>query len=69
MPLDHFKMANFSGMNLKKVYGAQWKEKWEEISCHILMNNGINSQGNSRGWALMTGTAKWPMSVSFPASR
>lgn len=26
MPLDHFKMANFSGMNLKKVYGAQWKE-------------------------------------------
>ncbi len=29
------------------MYGAQWKEKWEEISCHILMNNGINSQGIS----------------------
>ena len=58
MPLDHFKMANFSGMNLKKVYGAQWKEKWEEISCHILMNNGINSQGNFPGLGVNDGNSK-----------
>ena len=48
MPLDHLKWPNFSGDEPEKcVWRAQWKEKWEEISCHILMNNGINSQGIS----------------------
>ena len=58
MPVDHYRMANFSGMNLKKIYGDDWKEKWEEISCHILMNNGINSQGNFPGIAVNNGRSK-----------
>ncbi len=49
MPEESSKMVNFAGMNLKRVYGDCWQEKWEEISCHILMGNGINSQGNFPG--------------------
>lgn len=26
MPVDHYRMANFPGMNLKKIYGDDWKE-------------------------------------------
>ena len=58
MPVDHYKMANFSGMNLKKVYGSAWKEKWEEISCHILMGSGINSQGNFPGLGVGCGNGR-----------
>ncbi|MCL2060169.1 MAG: beta-galactosidase, partial [Oscillospiraceae bacterium] len=49
MQPDSFKMISFLSMNLKKVYGAQWREKWEEISLHILKKYGINSQGNFPG--------------------
>lgn len=55
MPEDSSKMVNFAGMNLKRVYGEAWREKWEEISCHILMGNGINSQGNFPGIAVNNG--------------
>ena len=46
MPVDHFKMTRFVGLNLKRVYGENWKQKWEELSYHILMKYGVNSQGN-----------------------
>lgn len=49
MPEESSKMVNFAGINLKRAYGDRWKEKWEEISSHILMNSGINSQGNFPG--------------------
>jgi len=49
MPEESSKMVNFGGINLKRVYGDHWREKWEEISSHILMGNGINSQGNFPG--------------------
>ena len=40
------------------MYGEAWREKWEEISCHILMGNGINSQGNFPGIAVNNGHGK-----------
>lgn len=46
MPMDSFKMTSFAALNLMRVYGDNWREKWEEISHHILMGHGINSQGN-----------------------
>lgn len=46
LPEEHFKMVNFSGMNLKRVYGEKWEEKWEELTSRLLKQNGINSQGN-----------------------
>ncbi len=60
MPMDSFKMANFSGMNLKRVYGDAWKEKWEELSMSILMNHGINSQGNFPGIRVNQGKPTLP---------
>lgn len=58
MPIDTFKMINYTGMNLKRVYGENWKEKWEEMSHHILMGNGINSQGNFPGICINDGRSK-----------
>lgn len=58
MPVDTFKMANFTGMNLKRVYGDAWKEKWEEMSHHILMSGGINSQGNFPGLCVNDGRSR-----------
>ena len=58
MPEDSSRMVNFAGINLKRVYGEAWREKWEEISCHILMGNGINSQGNFPGIAVNNGNGK-----------
>lgn len=49
MPIDHFKTIRFTGVNLARIYGEQWEEKWEELSHHILMSHGINSQGNFSG--------------------
>jgi len=47
MKPEHYKYFNFVRANLYKAYGTQWYKKWEEISYHILMRHGINSQGNS----------------------
>ena len=58
MPIDTFKMINYTGMNLKRVYGEEWKIKWEEMSHHILMGNGINSQGNFPGICINDGRSK-----------
>lgn len=58
MPEDFSKMTNFAGINLKRVYGESWRKKWEEISCHILMKNGINSQGNFPGIRVMDGAGE-----------
>lgn len=60
MEPEHFRMFNFCAANLKKVFGAKWKEKWEEMSHHILMSNGINSQGNFPGLCVNDGCAKLP---------
>lgn len=57
---EHAVMFNFSGANIKKVYGEQWKEKWEEMSHTILMNNGMNSQGNFPGLCVNNGKSKIP---------
>lgn len=60
MEPEHFRMFNFCGANLKKVYGSDWKEKWEEMSHHILMSSGINSQGNFPGLCVNDGRTKIP---------
>lgn len=49
MEPEHFKILNFAGVNLKRVYGDGWKEKWEEIAMRCLKGSGINSQGNFPG--------------------
>ena len=46
MPPENYKLFGFVQANLFKVYGARWEEKWKEITYHILMSHGINSQGN-----------------------
>ncbi|MCM1174153.1 MAG: beta-galactosidase [Blautia sp.] len=58
MPEESFKMVNFAGMNLKRLYGDDWQEKWEEISCRILMGNGVNSQGNFPGIGINDGRGR-----------
>lgn len=60
MPVDHAKMVNFTGMTLKRIYGDGWERKWEEISCHVLMENGINSQGNFPGIGVNNGKGRIP---------
>lgn len=46
MPVDHYKMVNYIGLNMKRVYGKEWEEKWAEISRNVLKGHGLNSQGN-----------------------
>ncbi|MBD5458576.1 MAG: hypothetical protein HDR27_08415 [Lachnospiraceae bacterium] len=60
MPEDSAKMVNFTGITLKRIYGDDWEKKWEEISQHILMKNGINSQGNFPGLCVNNGRSKIP---------
>lgn len=66
MPLDSYKMLSFTALNLKRVYGRDWREKWEEISHHILMKNGINSQGNFPGLCVKNGRSKLPYVRELP---
>lgn len=46
IPVDHYKMVNYIGLNMKRVYGKEWEEKWAEISRNVLKGHGLNSQGN-----------------------
>lgn len=41
-----YKMISFLRVNLRRVYGDKWMEAWKEQTYHILMQHGINSQGN-----------------------
>lgn len=66
MPLDSFKMISFTALNLKRVYGDNWRDKWEELSHHILMQNGINSQGNFPGLGVNNGRARLPYVRELP---
>ncbi len=66
MPLDSYKMTSFTALNLKRVYGENWKEKWEEIAHHILMKNGLNSQGNFPGLCVNNGRSKLPYVRELP---
>jgi hypothetical protein len=66
MPMDSFKMVSFTALNLKRVYGDNWREKWEEISHHILMSHGINSQGNFPELAVNCGDTKIPYVRELP---
>ena len=60
MPLESYKMITFTALNLQRVYGENWHEKWEEISHHLLMKNGINSQGNFPDLGVNSGKSKLP---------
>ena len=60
MPPEHRKMVNFPAVNLRRVYGDEWKKKWEELSYHILMTNGVNSLGNFSELGVQTPGAKLP---------
>lgn len=66
MPMDSYKITNFTSLNLKRVYGDKWREKWEEMSHHILMKNGINSQGNFPGLCVNNGRTKLPYVRELP---
>ncbi|GHU78224.1 hypothetical protein FACS189462_2330 [Spirochaetia bacterium] len=55
-----YKMFNFCQANIRRVYGDAWREKWEEMSCHLLMSNGVNSQGNFPGLGVNNGRSKIP---------
>lgn len=57
---------NFTGANLYKIYGDIWEEKWKEITYHILMGSGINSQGNSPGLDINNGKSKIPYVRQIP---
>lgn len=66
MPEEDFEMISFAAVNLKRVYGDNWQEKWEEVSHHILMSNGINSQGNFPGLSVNNGKTKIPYVRELP---
>ncbi|MBB6734662.1 beta-galactosidase [Cohnella zeiphila] len=66
MPLDRFKAISFTALNLKRVYGDKWREKWEEISYRVLMKSGINSQGNFPGLGVNDGRSKLPYVRELP---
>ena len=72
MPLDSFKTFRFTAANLARVYGENWQEKWEEISHHILMSHGLNSQGNFSGLGQENGHTKLPyvrQMMNFPGTK
>lgn len=60
MEPEEFKNFNFLKANLFRVYGENWYEKWQEISYHTLMNNGLNTQGNFPGLDVNNGQSKIP---------
>lgn len=60
MPLDSYKIVSFTALNLKRIYKESWYEKWEEVSHHILMKYGINSQGNFPGLSVNNQKSKLP---------
>jgi hypothetical protein len=66
MPMDSFKMVSFAALNLKRVYGDDWRSKWEEISHHILMGHGINSQGNFPELSVNNGNTMIPYVRELP---
>lgn len=66
MPVDSYKMTSFAALNLKRVYEENWHDKWEEISHHILMGHGINSQGNFPELSVNNGKAKIPYVRELP---
>ncbi|MBQ6528392.1 MAG: beta-galactosidase, partial [Clostridia bacterium] len=41
-----YKMISFPRVNLRRIYGDQWMDAWKRQTSHILMQHGINSQGN-----------------------
>jgi len=47
MEPEQYKLFNFGRANIIRVYGDQWRDKWEEMTKHLLMQSGINSHGNS----------------------
>lgn len=63
---EKVEQINYVGTNLYKIYGEQWKEKWREISYHILMKSGINSQGNFPGLDVNNGKSKLPYVREIP---
>lgn len=66
MEPEHFKILNFAGVNLKRVYGDGWKEKWEEIAMRCLKGSGINSQGNFPGLHVNDGQDSLPYVRELP---
>lgn len=60
MEAETFKNFNFLQANLFRVYGKNWYEKWQELSYHILMGNGLNTQGNFPGLDVNNGHGKLP---------
>ena len=66
MPPDSYKMISFTALNLKRIYGDNWMDKWEEMSHHILMKHGINSQGNFPSLNVNDGKSKIPYVRELP---
>lgn len=57
---EEFRNFNFLQANLFKVYKDNWYQKWKEITYRILMNNGINSQGNFPQLDINSNASKLP---------
>lgn len=66
MQPEHFKMLNFAGVNMKRIYGDDWKKKWEEIAMRSLKGSGINSQGNFPGLHVNDGHDSLPYVRELP---
>ncbi len=66
MPMDSYKMTSFAVLNMKRVYGEKWQDKWAEISHHVLMGHGINSQGNFPGLCVNNGKSRLPYVREIP---
>ena len=57
---------DFLSANLYRVYGETWKEKGEELAHHILMSNGVNTQGNGPAMNVNNGSSKIPYTRQLP---
>lgn len=66
MKPESFKMLNFASVNLKRVYGDKWEEKWQEIAMASFKKAGVNSQGNFPGLHVNDGHDSLPYVRELP---
>ncbi|MBQ6565389.1 MAG: beta-galactosidase [Clostridia bacterium] len=57
---EPLKSFNYGQANLRRVYGHAWEMKWKEITYRLLMNSGVNTQGNHSSLDIGNGHTRIP---------
>ena len=58
--------VSYTHLDVYKRQGETWKEKGEELAHHILMSNGVNTQGNGPAMNVNNGSSKIPYTRQLP---